>query len=1166
MRTSLLLMAWVAGLCTHDAALSALMAGQPADSPPTTTDARDGALLPSPRERLESLAAQQGEAPVEAAKAAPAPPGLEAALQGGPSEADAARPEAREALDAVLDRFIAMAIESATPPVAAPNPPTDAEAFAATRLYVMARQKFLDDDFTGALTDTEAAVALDPGAPSLWVALGEIRLRSGQDQAGIDAMRRAVALGLEHPRPLLLIAARETTHGTPDAAIHHGARAVRASGMEDDPALPHMAWATLGDALLRGGYLRAAGDAHTRAFDLPANFPSETQYTGEISSMYRAQWDAAFQAGLLATAAQDWEIAARAFSICLGSRSVDEIRVLPPLVNARMRMGQPARAALDVLQAIESRGAAADERSLRLIRYLKDKAGVGPMLAAALTEFDSHARGRSPSIETSLARAVAAGLPDGLDRGPLAEAFDRFPNQPALARELLESFGEGERERALDVACQLAERHSVYAQIVGDAMILAGLRTPAVLDALVQRPRGVGRDLLLARLLLETADHGRARGVLIAGEHADSAAGQPAGDATAISALDAAAARRYLSLQIETAAGDTAAARRVIDSWPTPTTAGERLLLVMSLRAINDLTAAADAAGEPEMPAEGWDTDSRVLLAQAAQIARARGQHEQAERLANRLIESDPYSEEGYGVIIAMQTSGAATANQQTLAHAVRELRENVPTSPLLRYLSSRELAQAGRLDDADARLRALAEDHPSDDSVLRALNEVWSQRGVREGMGTLDGAEAFLARLSAANPTTLAPPTALALLRLTRDRPAEAVGAIGAWLDRGLLATAEDRMRLQMVVDTLQRRVGTDAASPSRGPLLGLWDRMDAAGIALSVPMHSARITVLTLRPPFDDAAIIAAATRAADQVDSLDPMIFMASATRVVPAGRHDLAFALMRAGAAREAGLRPEDTARWAALIAQQGTGSDLRDLLDLTRDPTALNAILRAMPTSPDVAPTDPARLKADVAYAISGAVRILDRPEETAESFLELALELFPEHENAANDLGYHWADRGVRLADAELLLEMAARLRPGESNVIDSLGWLRYKQGRLTDTLDDAGQPVPGGEGAVTLLQQAAAGLAETAGPVTQDQLGDALWRAGRRDEALEAWRSALPRAQRTVEAYTTGGAPPRMLGDAQARRDAIHVKIVAVESQIEPQVAPLGEGVAEAR
>lgn len=1108
----------------------------------------------TPLDRLESLAAEQRDHPDADAVQAPDPPGSDAVKAQGVAPADLDRPEAREPLESVLDRHAALVLDPA--PESVPPGPSDDDVFAATRLYVQARQKLLDDDSAGALIDLTNAVALDPGAPSLWLTLGEARLQTGQEEQGIEAMRRAVALGLEHPRPLLLVSTWETSHGQHEAAIHHGARAVRALGPRDDPAIERMVWASLGDALAAGGYVWASARAYTLGFDLPAQFTSGTAYTGEVSSMYRSAWDALFRAGTLAIAVSDWETAARAFSTASRFRAIDEARALPPRVLAEMRLGHPAQAGLAIIEAIQTRGLASDERTHRLIGYLRDHSQVGPMLAAALTNLENAVRGKSPAMEGATARAVAAGLPDGLGRGPLAEALARHPGQLEVARDLLGSFGPGELDTALDTASRFAGEQPVFSQTIADAMIATGLRTRAVLDGLRARASQPGASLLLARLLIESGGFEEAREILA----------RPTPDADA----QLAAARRLLAVSLESSAGDREAARRLIDAWPTPTGDGDRYLLVRALAAIDDLPAAADAAGEPAGDPSAMSEASRALLWQACQIARARGDNTLAERLAHRVIESDRFAEAGYGVLVALHSPTGPLPSQPALAEVVRELRDVVPTSPLLRYLAAREYAQTGRVAEADARLRALAQDAPSDDSVLRALNEVWSQRAAREGMATLDDAEAFLADLGTTNPSTLAPPVALALLRLTRDRPAEAVGAVAAWLDRGLLVTADDRNRLRSLIDPLLRRATLTADSPARGALLGLWDRFDQAGVRLDRPMHEARIVLLSQRPPFDDAALLAAATRAADEVPAMDPGAFLAPVGRVVQGGRPDLGLALLKAGAARSVGLSAEATGRWAALIAQQGDADDLRDLFALTRDDAAIAGILRAMPATPDEIPADPARLRADVAYSLAAALRILDRPEEATEPFLALALELFPEHASSANDLGYQWADRGIRLDEAERLLEMARRLQPDEANVLDSLGWLRYKQGRLSDNVDATGAVVPGGEGAITLLQRASANQAQTAGPVTLDQLGDALWRAGRHDEALARWREALPRAQATVEAYQAADAPPRLLADASARLERITAKIAAVEAMAgggaEPTIAPLGEAVSGAR
>ena len=334
----------------------------------------------SPRERLELLAEQERLAPVERVRDAPIPAGLGESL--GPIP-DPTAPGAADELDAVLDRYAGLAID----PAPEPPPPeaSEEERFLAARLYVQGRTKLLDADAAGAATDLAHAIELDPGAGSLWLALGEACLRSGREADGVDAMRRAVALGLEHPRPLLLMASWETTRQQTEASIHHAARAVRAPGMREDPALAHMAWAALGDALRANGHHRAGAQAHARAFDLPEQFPGGTAYAAELSSMYRGASDALFQAARGAIAVSDWDLAARVLALASRFQSVDDGRLLPPRVLACLRLGRPAEAALAVLKSIEEHGAATDPRTRRMIRHLRDHTDVGPALAAALT-------------------------------------------------------------------------------------------------------------------------------------------------------------------------------------------------------------------------------------------------------------------------------------------------------------------------------------------------------------------------------------------------------------------------------------------------------------------------------------------------------------------------------------------------------------------------------------------------------------------------------------------------------------------------------------------------------------------------------------------------------------------------------------------------------------
>lgn len=58
----------------------------------------------------------------------------------------------------------------------------------------------------------------------------------------------------------------------------------------------------------------------------------------------------------------------------------------------------------------------------------------------------------------------------------------------------------------------------------------------------------------------------------------------------------------------------------------------------------------------------------------------------------------------------------------------------------------------------------------------------------------------------------------------------------------------------------------------------------------------------------------------------------------------------------------------------------------------------------------------------------------------------------PDDANGWNALGYLWVDRAMHLDKAELYLEKAMKLSEGKDPLIlDSVGWLRYRQGRLEE-------------------------------------------------------------------------------------------------------------------
>ncbi len=99
----------------------------------------------------------------------------------------------------------------------------------------------------------------------------------------------------------------------------------------------------------------------------------------------------------------------------------------------------------------------------------------------------------------------------------------------------------------------------------------------------------------------------------------------------------------------------------------------------------------------------------------------------------------------------------------------------------------------------------------------------------------------------------------------------------------------------------------------------------------------------------------------------------------------------------------------------------------------------------------------------------------------------------PENAMALNALGYTLADRTTRYAEARTLIEQAYRLNPQDPAVLDSLGWINFRQGQL--------------EVAEQLLRQALDSFpdAEVAA-----HLGEVLWANGKQREARKVWAAAL--------------------------------------------------------
>lgn len=116
--------------------------------------------------------------------------------------------------------------------------------------------------------------------------------------------------------------------------------------------------------------------------------------------------------------------------------------------------------------------------------------------------------------------------------------------------------------------------------------------------------------------------------------------------------------------------------------------------------------------------------------------------------------------------------------------------------------------------------------------------------------------------------------------------------------------------------------------------------------------------------------------------------------------------------------------------------------------------------------------------------------------EVMEKNLRRVIELKADHAHAYNALGYSLADRNMRLSEARELIEKAVKLAPNDYYIMDSLGWVLFREGKT--------------EEALKVLQTAYEGRPDAE---IGAHLGEVLWMLNRRSEAEKIWAESMKRA-----------------------------------------------------
>ncbi len=129
--------------------------------------------------------------------------------------------------------------------------------------------------------------------------------------------------------------------------------------------------------------------------------------------------------------------------------------------------------------------------------------------------------------------------------------------------------------------------------------------------------------------------------------------------------------------------------------------------------------------------------------------------------------------------------------------------------------------------------------------------------------------------------------------------------------------------------------------------------------------------------------------------------------------------------------------------------------------------------------------------------LTRAQTLLDADElDRAIAQYRAALTAHPDSALSLNALGYTLADRTEEFDEARVLIERALELAPDNAAIIDSMGWVLFKQGEL--------------EQARVHLERAWSMIKD---PEVAAHLGETLWRLGEKEEARAILKEAYDRA-----------------------------------------------------
>jgi tetratricopeptide (TPR) repeat protein len=158
------------------------------------------------------------------------------------------------------------------------------------------------------------------------------------------------------------------------------------------------------------------------------------------------------------------------------------------------------------------------------------------------------------------------------------------------------------------------------------------------------------------------------------------------------------------------------------------------------------------------------------------------------------------------------------------------------------------------------------------------------------------------------------------------------------------------------------------------------------------------------------------------------------------------------------------------------------------------------------------------------YYFRGDAALREKLYDEAELEFRKGLAIDPDNASIQNDLGYMYADRGIKLDDAVAMLKKTVAFDPQNYAYLDSLAWAYYKQGQYAMAED----------------YERKAALRMPSDPTVLDHLGEIEAKNGKLQQAIADW-------QKSLQEYATSLAPeadPADVAKVQRKLEGARVRL----------------------